>query len=86
MCAVSYKNRIDTGLFTPLVEEEKVTDDGSADGHHTGKAKSSESAGADQSGKVGREGRSDVTQNGDDNCNKGDRSATINVRERRPKK
>jgi hypothetical protein len=86
MCAVSYENRIDTSLFTPLVEEEKVTDDGGADRHHTGKAKSSESAGADQSCEVGREGRSDVTHNGDDNCDKGNRSTAINVCERRPKK
>ena len=56
MRAVSYKNRIDTGLFTPLVEEEKVTDDGGADGHHTGKAEPTDGTGADQSGKVGREG------------------------------
>jgi len=84
MCAVRYKDRIDASLLPPLVEEENVTDDGGADRHHTGEAKPSECAGTDQSGKVRRDGRSNVAYDSDNNGNKRDRSAAINICERRP--
>lgn len=47
MCAICYKDGINTRLLAPLVEEEEVTDYGCTDGHHTGKAKTSDGASTD---------------------------------------
>jgi hypothetical protein len=84
MRAICDKNSVDTSLLASLMKEEEIVDDGCPDGHHTGKAKSSDGTGANQCGKVGRTGRSNVAHDSDNNGNQGNRSSSINVRERCP--
>jgi hypothetical protein len=82
MGTVRHENGVDARLFASLVHEEHVIQARRAHRHHSTHADAADGTRAEQLAKGPGIGRSNLADDGEDLCHKGDGPSSVNVRER----